>query len=327
MVWREGVWQKTPVPRSGFTHDGQLWDVHCVSAVDCMAVGEFQLSGVPGDEPYLLHWDGVAWTRLKNKVPQKLDPVVTSVSCDAAGDCFAVGYLERYPRQPLFLRWDGSTWVRVPPMKTLRPGGGALFGIECTEAGNCIAVGNTNDNRGRSLPLVANLVGDNWRSRPLAIEPVPSSSFLSSTACSGPRACVALGSVQPAGVGEAQTLFATLARARWSRGPQPPTVGADIRVGLSGVDCMADGICIAVGAGWHKLYRPQSRAMALSWNGSDWARMDTASDPATIPARAFYDVSCFGSACVAVGADHGVRAMAQLWDGVAWQLMDMPPTS
>ena len=72
--------------------------------------------------------------------------VLQAVFCPSAASCWAVGYFERNGAWlNEILRWNGRRWSRVGAPN---PGGTAsgdtsdLFGVRCTAARNCWAVGS-----------------------------------------------------------------------------------------------------------------------------------------------------------------------------------------
>ena len=134
-----------------------LRDVSCLSASDCLVVGETYFKEqlevepksyveVPTAGPLALDWDGEAWSEL-GQLPAK---PLTNVSCMAADSCLAVG--------PAFTRvlngaealvtggaeyWDGSEWQAqhlVAPADRFPEPEQHLNGISCG-ARDCMASG------------------------------------------------------------------------------------------------------------------------------------------------------------------------------------------
>lgn len=124
-----------------------LDSVACVSAADCVAVGQISLpdgSVLPLSEI----WDGSAWRIVPTPAPAADEParpadVFTRVSCTSAAFCLATGTRHTAAGRPLSFaeRWDGSTWTVVAP-----PFGSTYAvpnGVSCPTANRCQAVGST----------------------------------------------------------------------------------------------------------------------------------------------------------------------------------------
>ncbi len=78
---------------------------------------------------------------------------LNDVSCATATSCTAAGDYDYYPAPagPLVEVWNGRSWSVTPAP---RPSGGygQLFGVSCTSATVCTAVGA--DQRAVTIPLV-----------------------------------------------------------------------------------------------------------------------------------------------------------------------------
>jgi hypothetical protein len=113
---------------------GVLYDVSCLSAMFCAAVGY-----ADGPQRVLAtHWDGKVWTR--DALPSAITPQseLDAVSCASASNCVAVG---RARGVPVIVRWNGSGWNSEAP--ELPPGAPRtwLNGVSCPASNNCYAVG------------------------------------------------------------------------------------------------------------------------------------------------------------------------------------------
>ncbi|MEK7586592.1 MAG: hypothetical protein AAB453_01840, partial [Patescibacteria group bacterium] len=82
-----------------------LFDVHCLSASQCWAVGAASTGG-----EVILRWDGNVWTRLAPQ-PTIPDLSINSVFCVSASDCWAVW---DQSNGETILRWQGGpAWTRL----------------------------------------------------------------------------------------------------------------------------------------------------------------------------------------------------------------------
>lgn len=106
----------------------QLYDVSCVSAKDCVAVGvnDNAEANQGGDLALIQSWNGKAWKTVAAPIPKGgLWSSLGGVSCSTASACVAVGYLDSSDVQvPLAEIWNGRTWTRTsvtPPSGDLTP--------------------------------------------------------------------------------------------------------------------------------------------------------------------------------------------------------------
>jgi hypothetical protein len=107
---------------------GWLYSVVALSANDVWAVGgvqtQIQLTTlgrqypVEGSASYIVHWDGVRWTRVASPNPGYAHNELLSVVAGAGGQLWAVGSYSndasRNQSSTLVLRWNGTAWQQVP---------------------------------------------------------------------------------------------------------------------------------------------------------------------------------------------------------------------
>ena len=159
------VWSLTPSPDVGV--ESQLLAVACVSASDCMAVGDSG-SGVetgnppnPTMQPLAESWNGSSWS-VSNVVnvdgPQVSEAQLDAIACTPAVDsgpvqCVAVGWTQP-TGGALIETWNGSTWsVAVGAGSETGPEfDGQLASVSCPVTGQCMAVGS-GDNKNLALQL------------------------------------------------------------------------------------------------------------------------------------------------------------------------------
>ena len=214
----------------------------------------------------------------------------------------------------------GPGWSVVPTPSPAGATESALFGVACSSAGACTAVGYFQASN-RSAPLA-----ERWDGTAFSVQPVPRpagavSSILHGVSCPVATACTAVGASRIF-TGGGEFRFVPLAErwdgTAWSIQPLPgPGVAA-----LYGVSCPAVSDCTAVGAGG-----------AEQWNGSAWSPEPVPSPPGAVPGTVFpRAVSCPApSACIAVGSfsvstssSSGLRPLAERWDGSAWSVLPVP---
>ena len=214
----------------------------------------------------------------------------------------------------------GPGWSVVPTPSPAGATESALFGVACSSAGACTAVGYFQASN-RSAPLA-----ERWDGTAFSVQPVPRpagavSSILHGVSCPAATACTAVGASRIF-TGGGEFRFVPLAErwdgTAWSIQPLPgPGVAA-----LYGVSCPAVSDCTAVGAGG-----------AEQWNGSAWSPEPVPSPPGAVPGTVFpRAVSCPApSACIAVGSfsvstssSSGLRPLAERWDGSAWSVLPVP---
>jgi hypothetical protein len=134
--WDGTTWaaQKTPNLFGSGVESG-LTGVSC-SPSSCTAVGsEHSRLDDEAVGPVAEAWEGTTWAA--QKIP---DPVgeLSAVSCSSAR-CTAVGPLHVYGNGDLVERWDGTTWVA---QNTPDPSDDILYGVSCSSAKACTAVGS-----------------------------------------------------------------------------------------------------------------------------------------------------------------------------------------
>jgi hypothetical protein len=167
---------------------------------------------------------------------------LTSVSCDRANSCSAVGYYytSMGVSQTLIESWNGTSWSIVPS-----PNNGTsnneLNGVSCVSTTSCSAVGYYDTSMGVSQTLVESWNGTSW-----SVVPSPnngtSNNELNGVSCVSVSSCKAVGSVVSTGI---ETLIESWNGRHWSIAASPPT-GVPNNL-LSGVSCASRSRCEAVG--------------------------------------------------------------------------------
>jgi hypothetical protein len=164
-----------------------------VSATNAWAVGDF--SNGSGDRTLILHWNGTAWTRVKNTPNPAADNFLGGAAATSASNAWAVGLVSSFsavlgqraapgmhlaatadPRT-FTLHWNGSTWSRV---SSPSPGiGDSLNAVGATSTSDAWAVGSTSPGGGNhDQTLVLRWNGSQWQQVPA---PSPGGTDSSST--------------------------------------------------------------------------------------------------------------------------------------------------
>jgi hypothetical protein len=174
--WNGTKWSESGVPSPAGFMVGAINEIEglsCTSATDCWAVGDYG-GGSVSDTTFsnlALHWNGHKWTQATTPNPDGTGSSdsnsLTSVTCSAANNCWAVGVLGGITvggaTTTEALHWKGTKWTLA---KTPDPGGTAsndqndLSDVRCVSAKDCWAVGfsKTDPNPDLNLTLRWNSV-------------------------------------------------------------------------------------------------------------------------------------------------------------------------
>jgi hypothetical protein len=140
-VWTGKHWSIRPAKQIRGSAS-QLLGVSCTSRARCTAAGTYgDLASL--NYPLAERWNGKVWTTQPVPHPKgQLDSSLTAVGCSTAHACTAVGvyFTKTGPIYTFGESWNGKAWVLRPtvnPSKT----NNSLFGVACTSAAACTAVG------------------------------------------------------------------------------------------------------------------------------------------------------------------------------------------
>jgi hypothetical protein len=86
-------------------------------------------------------WNGTTWT--VQPTPSLANSSLRSVSCSSDTACTAVGYYKDAGAvtRTLAERWNGTSWTIQPSADSSNGQDSYLFGVSCTSATACMAVG------------------------------------------------------------------------------------------------------------------------------------------------------------------------------------------
>ena len=283
--WDGSAWTAGSGATIPGTSASLLWDVTCVTASDCWAVGVDE-PGTQGDpSPLAEQWNGSTWS----VVPT---PDVTgylfSVTCVTSTDCWAAGTTttddgNSDPLNGFILHWDGTSWSTTPT----QPSGQTydqFNSVTCTSASDCWAVGfaGPSAESNNFLPnVMPNVAGDGsfvehwdgsaWTVTDAPSAPSPSGTYLADVTCTSSVQCWAVGSTMDTNGNPSGTLVDQWDGTSWSTVPSPNPGAAGI---LTDVTCLGPSQCWASGAqgvqsGQNQNLNPSP--MIESWNGSAWS--------------------------------------------------------
>jgi hypothetical protein len=322
--WNGKSWQIQAAPNPTGATASSLFGVSCTSASACISVGNYTSSA--GNQVTLAEsWNGASWQIQVTPSPTGTMSNLFGVSCSATSACIAVGSYTNSGGVQVTLAegWNGTGWQL---QTTPNPSGAIqsnLFGVSCTAATACVAVGGSNDPGSVTLTEVWN--GASWQIQTTP-NPAGPANPLSGVSCASSTACTAVSSYL-ASDGITVTFAEQWNGTTWQVQTTPNPTGAQFF--LDGVSCRSASACTAVGeldsssgSGANQL------TLAENWNGSAWTIQFTVNATGAEPS-ALSAVSCSSaSACSAVGnytnsGGQGVF-LAEGWDGTSWKLQTTP---
>jgi hypothetical protein len=250
--WNGTAWtaQSTAMLPTG-AGDTILSGVTCTAATACVAVGSYQL---PGQVSRTLaeRWTGSSWALQSTRNPKGAQfSALVAITCMSATACVAVGSyaLPGQVEQTLAERWSGVSWA---VQKTPNPSGSIgslLTSVACTAATACTAVGAADNNN----VFVIQTLAERWNGSSWVIQKTPNpapdgfENDLSGVACTGSKACMAVGSYTHNSFGgDHKTVAESWNGAGWAIRVTPNPAGATQNY-LNAVECTTAVACIAVG--------------------------------------------------------------------------------
>jgi hypothetical protein len=273
--------------------------------------------------------DPSAWTVERSANVLAKQGLLDSDSCGSASSCMAVGYgfdkagIEETEAEA----WNGSKWSVQKLPKTPGDQGSAFYGVSCTSATACTAVGTYRDSSGVQVSLAEVWNGTSWS---IETTPNPSGAQVSSlegVSCTSSSKCIAVGGSEDSS-GNDTTLVEKRKGTSWSIEASANPSGAEGSV-LRSVACTSTSACTAVG-----LLEDSSGAiftLAEAWNGSSWS-IQTTPNPSGSTESVLDGVSCTSTgACSAVGdyvdSSGAEEALAEEWNASSWSVEAVPNPS
>jgi len=331
-AWDGASWSLETSPNVGAMTNNVLSGLACATASACWAVGS--ASTVHGRQTLIQRWDGSRWVIVPSPNPSAdREASLAAVACVSTTECWAVGggSGSNFYGQTLVERWDGTSWTIVPSPNTSATQGNYLFGVTCTAAADCWAVG-TYGASNADQTLVMHWDGTSWAIVPSSNLSPAHGSYLSSVTCASASACWAVGyardlNAPPMG----KTYYAIIERwdgVSWSldTSPNPDATHNQLLRGVtcvSGTDCWTVGLDFAAGEQYY-------HTLIERWDGTSWVRVASPNTSASAY-NLLSSVTCTSSSdCWAVGNASGASSYETLiarWDGTAWSIVASPNTS
>jgi hypothetical protein len=285
---------------------GVLFDISGSSQSDVWALGGVQGPPVP---PFVFHYDGTRWTKIKDLVPYGN---LTGVVAISSTDAWIVGWTNFV----FTLHWDGLTWTKVPA-----PSIGSydfVYAVDASSSTDAWLVGNYTATNGNVLGLTEHWDGSTWTLIPAAGK----SAIFYDVAAIAPDDAWAVG-FQGTPSGD-EPLAEHWDGSTWSIVPMVnPIDGASNE--MTGVSAASSNDVWAVGFGGSA-----GNALIEHWDGTSWSRVDSPK-PKGAGSTPLFDVAVASASDVwAVGESNAppptgsYRPLAEHWDGTAWSLGSPP---
>jgi hypothetical protein len=292
--WNGTAWVLQHIPTLPGAGRSFLTGISCAAASRCVAVG-FAVTQT-NVRALADAWNGTGWTLQAPPQPGPGGSEFDGVWCTAVSSCMAVGGFGRTQGanyQPLAERWNGAAWAFSPtPNPQPNADGDALYGVSCTAASACTAVGSGD------IIFALRWNGTTWTTQHQPHPDTPQDAD-NSVSCPGASACTSVG-YRNFDASDQAPLAEAWNGSTWATQRTPRPSGSRLLT-LNGVSCTSPAQCIAVGN-----WSPQSSdtpvyALAEAWNGTAWA-LQSVPNPAGSTFTNLNGVTC-GSAdqCVAVG--------------------------
>jgi hypothetical protein len=171
-----------------------LNSIACTSPSSCIVAGE---THYPSGQVNTLaeRWNGKRWRIQPTPNPSGAGfATILDLACASATECFGVGASD--PNGNLVERWNGTSWqlMSVPNP----PGSDGLFGVSCSAAATCTAVGHAGSPQGGFM-TAERWDGTTWHIQATSLFTAASDWANVSVSCSTALTCMAVGGVRTAG--------------------------------------------------------------------------------------------------------------------------------
>jgi hypothetical protein len=233
---------------------------------------------------------------------------LNAVSCTAPSTCMAVGVVSASTGGLLVERRTQAGWssqIIAQPQDNSQ-----LFGVWCTKASACTAVGESPKGSG-AVPLAERWNGTAWT---IQTAPAPGGvkiSSLDAVVCTSAKSCLAVGDTEK---GATESPLSELWNGKkWKVLATPKPSGRPVSR-LTGLSCASATSCFAVGNSRDS--KLVSKTLAELWNGKKWVIQKTP-NPAASNNSELDAVSCpSATTCMATGV-----GLAERWNGKSWSLL------
>ncbi len=145
--WNGSSWTLQSIPHPTGIVSSRFWGVSCSSVALCTAIGDMT-NGSGVEMTRAERSNGTTWDLQSSPDPaHATSSSLSGVSCPTPSDCTASGtYADSSSGYVAFAeRWSGSAWVvQTVPAPTGGTDGTQLYGVFCSTATLCTAVGEAN---------------------------------------------------------------------------------------------------------------------------------------------------------------------------------------
>jgi hypothetical protein len=269
---------------------------------------------------------GSPWQLQHSPNPVSHNGMVNAASCTSPGICTGVGgYENRSGTQVTLAEARTSTGWRITA--TQAPAGAVfsnLFGVSCTAADACTAVGYYTDAALHIHPLAERWNGSDWtiQSAP-GPAGFPAAGFFA-VSCASARACTAVGA-KSSSTGTTTPLAERWNGTNWAIQPVSGSAGS-LASELLAVSCPTAAACTAGGSEINAAQKPVP--LAAGWNGTRWSVQSVPSPAGSIGAG-FSGLSCATPASCTAAGSYGNSSgasvlLAEAWDGTRWRIQATP---
>jgi hypothetical protein len=269
---------------------------------------------------------GGPWQLQRSPNPVIHNAVLVADSCTGPGACIAVGgYENRAGTQVALAEARTSTGWRIERVPV--PAGAVLsnlFGVSCTAANACLAVGYWTD-----AALHIHPVAERWNGTSWAIQSVPApagfpQSGFFAVSCASARACTAVGA-KSSSTGTTTPLAERWNGTSWAIQPVSGPAGS-LASELLAVSCPTAAACTAGGSEFNSAQKPVP--LAEGWDGAKWS-VQSVPSPAGAIGAGFSGLSCSTPAtCIAAGSygnsSGAMVLLAEAWNGRKWRIQATP---
>jgi hypothetical protein len=246
------TWSVVAVP-SGSASSSSLLGVDALNAREAWAVGNARHAEHPASRPFVVHWDGTAWT-VVNTPPLGDYGGFRAVDGSAPDAVWAVGSQEgfigeRFGELPLIEKWDGNAWRIVPAPIPPNSFVNGLSGIKTFSSTDAWAVGA----HSAAIAPTGRTLIEHWNGTSWVIVPSPNPGLdvnaLVDVDGAAPSDVWAVGTM---GRGEgAVGLVLHWNGEAWSHVALPETDPALSTIHLEGVAALSGNAVWIVGRAWH----------------------------------------------------------------------------
>jgi hypothetical protein len=264
-TWAQAVNVSFPAGGKGGPFSG-LNGVSCTSSGNCEAVGSYDNISSP---PTTLAMAATETSGTWGQAETVSSPgsggtvlnILEGVSCTSAGNCQAVGIYSNAVNvgQSMAATETGGTWaqavtVTAPTGAVGTPPHSGLYGVSCSSAGNCQAVGFYPPSSNNALAMEATETAGTWAQAVGVASPTDAGSppdvVLVGLSCSSAGNCQSVGNYTDT-PGNGQAMADSETGGTWAQATKvsaPADAASDPSARLGGVSCASAGNCEAVGS-------------------------------------------------------------------------------